>query len=115
MTRPETLEDAIQSAKRSTGWPTTCSMSRLEDTDAAQRRCGPGAMAGEVRSALGTLDRDRHIDIESGVVAVTCDGAWSGESLENLVANGIGHTPSGRLRISIAGGDGRVRVASRQG
>ena len=32
--------------------------------------------------------------------------------MENLVSNGIRHTPAGsRMRISIASGDGRVRVA----
>jgi two-component system sensor histidine kinase/response regulator len=70
-------------------------------------------VACEVRSALQTMDRDRPIDIEStGAVQVNCDGALVRRVLENLVSNGIKYSPAGsRMRISIAGGDDRVRVA----
>jgi signal transduction histidine kinase len=70
-------------------------------------------MAREVRSALQTLDRERPIDVESaGPVYVTCDGALVRRVLENLVSNGIRHTPpGGRMRISIASRDSRVRIA----
>jgi len=112
----ETLEDAIQSAEALSRMANNLlDVSRLEDDKMPLQRAvwDLTQMACEVRSALGTLDRDRHIDIESpGVVTVTCDGALVRRVVENLVANGIGHTPSGsRLRISIAGGDDRVRVA----
>jgi len=112
----ETLEDAIQSAEALNRMANNLlDVSRLEDDKMPLQRAvwDLTQMACEVRSALGTLDRDRHIDIESpGEVAVICDGALVRRVVENLVANGIGHTPSGsRLLISIAGGDGRVRVA----
>ena len=112
----ETLNDAIQSAEAVSRMANDLlDVSRLEDDKMPLQRAvwDLTQMACEVRSALGTLDRDRHIDIESpGVVAVTCDGALVRRVVENLVANGIAHTPSGsHLRISIAGGDGRVRVA----
>jgi two-component system, sensor histidine kinase and response regulator len=70
-------------------------------------------MVHEVRSALRAIDRERPIDIESaGAVCVSCDGTLVRRVLENLVSNGITHTPAGsRMRISIASGDGRVRVA----
>jgi len=70
-------------------------------------------MARDVRSVLGTLDVERSIEIDcAGAVEVTCDGALVRRVMENLVSNGIKHTPAGsRLRISIASGDGCVRVA----
>ncbi len=70
-------------------------------------------MARDVRSALGTIDLERPIDIESaGAVEVTCDGALVRRVMENLVSNGIRYSPAGsRMRISIASGDGCVRVA----
>jgi len=112
----ETVEDAIQSAEALNRMANNLlDVSRLEDDKMPLQRAvwDLTQMACDVRSALGTLDRDRHIDIESpGVVAVNCDGALVRRVVENLVANGIGHTPLGsRLRISIAGGDDRVRVA----
>jgi signal transduction histidine kinase len=112
----ETLEDAILSAEALNRMANNLlDVSRLEDDKMPLQRAvwDLTQMACEVCSALGTLDRDRHIDIESPrVVAVTCDGALVRRVVENLVANGIGHTPSGsHLRISIAGGDDRVRVA----
>ena len=69
-------------------------------------------MAREVRAMLGTIDLERQIDIDSaGAVEVTCDGALVRRVMENLVSNGIRHTPAGsRMRISIESRDGRVRV-----
>jgi len=44
-------------------------------------------------------------------VRATCDGILVRRVLENLVSNGIRHTPSGsRIRISLASDRGRVRV-----
>jgi two-component system sensor histidine kinase/response regulator len=70
-------------------------------------------MAREVRATLESIDRERPIEVESaGPVHVTCDGALVRRIMENLVGNGIMHTPAGsRLRISIASRDGGVRVA----
>jgi signal transduction histidine kinase len=70
-------------------------------------------MAGDARSALGSMDLGRDIEIETaGAVEATCDGALVRRVMENLVSNGIRHTPAGsRIRIAIASGDGRVRFA----
>ncbi len=46
-----------------------------------------------------------------GRVRATCDGTLVRRVLENLVSNGIKHTPAGsRIRISLASDRGRVRV-----
>jgi len=70
-------------------------------------------MAHDVRSELASIDAARPIDIESeGAVEVFCDGALVRRVIENLVSNGIRHTPAGSgLRVAIARGDGRVRIA----
>ena len=69
-------------------------------------------IASEVRSALRNIDHERPIDIETaGPVHATCDGNLVRRVLENLVSNGIRHTPAGsRIRISLASDRGRVRV-----
>ena len=69
-------------------------------------------IASEVRSTLRSIDRERPIDIETaGPVRATCDGTLVRRVLENLVSNGIRHTPAGsRIRISLASDRGRVRV-----
>ena len=69
-------------------------------------------IASEVRSALRNIDHERPIDIETaGPVRATCDGTLVRRVLENLVSNGIRHTPAGsRIRISLASDRGRVRV-----
>ena len=70
-------------------------------------------MADEVRMALGTMDRETRIEVESpGEVDVSCDGTLVRRIMENLVSNAIKHTAAGTpIRISIARGDGRVQVA----
>ena len=70
-------------------------------------------MARDVRAVLGAIDAKRPIDIESaGAVEVSCDGALVRRVIENFVTNGLRHTPAGSpIRISIASGEGRVRVA----
>ena len=70
-------------------------------------------MARDVRAVLGAIDATRLIDIESaGAVEVSCDGALVRRVMENFVTNALRHTPAGSpIRISIASGEGRVRVA----
>ena len=70
-------------------------------------------MAHEVRTAIGTIDLERTIDIDrEDPVRVTCDGGLVRRVMENLVSNGIRHTPAGsRMHISIATQDDHVRVA----
>jgi signal transduction histidine kinase len=75
--------------------------------------CDLAHMAREVCSALRTIDRERPIDVESaGDAQVMCDGTLIRRALENLISNGITHTPAGsRLRVRIASAGSRVRVA----
>ncbi|HEY1304202.1 MAG TPA: response regulator [Vicinamibacterales bacterium] len=90
-------------------------VSRLEEGRMPIERaaCDLTQIAHEVRSALRPIDVDRPIEIESaGSVCVQCDRTLVRRVLENLVSNGITHTPAGsRMRISISRRDGRVRVA----
>ena len=70
-------------------------------------------MARDVCSVLRTTGSERAVDIETAdAAAVTCDGALVRRVMENFVSNGIRYSPAGSLvRISIANGDGAVRVA----
>ena len=70
-------------------------------------------MARDVCSVLETTGIERAVDIESaGAAEVTCDGALVRRVMENFVSNGIRYSPAGsRVRISIASGNGAVRVA----
>jgi signal transduction histidine kinase len=70
-------------------------------------------MAREVCSVLETAGIERAVDVESaGAAEVTCDGALVRRVMENFVGNGIRYSPaSTRVRISIASGNGAVRVA----
>jgi signal transduction histidine kinase len=58
------------------------------------------------------MDASRPIEIDGAEpVEVMCDGALVRRVIENLVSNGIRHTPAGSgMRIAVARGDGRVRV-----
>ena len=70
-------------------------------------------IAGDVRTALATLDPERFIEIDSAEpMEVSCDGALVRRTIENLVSNGIRHTPPGTpVRISLVREGSRVRVA----
>ena len=70
-------------------------------------------MARDVCSVLETAGIERAVDVESaGAAEVMCDGALVRRVMENLVSNGIRYSPaSSRVRISIASGNGAVRVA----
>lgn len=90
-------------------------VSRLEEGKMPLDRavCDLTQVAEAVRASLHTLDLERTIEIDtSEAVHVTCDGTLIRRVLENLVSNGIRHTPAGsQLRIAIARDGGRVRVA----
>ena len=90
-------------------------VSRLEECQMPIRRAAWDLthMAHDVRAVLGAIDAKRLIDIESAeAVEVSCDGALVRRVIENLVTNALRHTPAGSpIRISIASGEGRVRVA----
>jgi len=70
-------------------------------------------LAREVCAKVGAMDPGRRIDIDSaGPVAVVCDGALVRRVMENLVTNGMQHTPIGSpLRISLTSDARGVRVA----
>ena len=61
---------------------------------------------------LSSMDAERVIElVADGPVMVTCDQDLVRRVLENLVSNGIKHTPSGgRLRIEVKALPGRARV-----
>ena len=112
----ETLEDAIQSAEALNRMANNLlDVSRLEagKMPIERRVWELTRMADEVRMALGTMDRETRIEVESpGEVDVSCDGTLVRRIMENLVSNAIKHTAAGTpIRISIARGDGRVQVA----
>ena len=90
-------------------------VSRLEEGKMPVERamCDLVEIVREVKESLAGLDARRSILVDAEQpVNVTCDGALVRRILENLVGNGIKHTPSGGgLRISIATGDNRARVA----
>lgn len=70
-------------------------------------------LAGEVRATLGNLESDRVINLIAADPVIThCDAALVRRVLENLVSNGIKHTPQGStLTIEVTSRSGRVRVA----
>src|SRR5262249_26256408 len=112
----EELEAAVESARRLTQMATELlDVSRLEQGQMPIERgeWDLTKIAHDVRSELQALDHERLIEIESaGQVHATCDGTLVRRVLENLVSNGIKHTPAGtRIRICVAKDDGRVRVA----
>ena len=67
----------------------------------------------EVRHALVSMDPKRVIDLDSrGPVMVACDAGLVRRVIENLVSNGIKHTPDGsHLQIQVKALPGRARIA----
>lgn len=74
--------------------------------------CDLSRVAAQVCDEFRASDPQRQIALESpGPVELNCDESVVRRVLENLVSNGIKHTPEGtQLRIAIARRDGRVRV-----
>jgi signal transduction histidine kinase len=70
-------------------------------------------IAASVRKEMADLDVSHAIDVEAaGPAETVCDGGIMERVLENLVSNAIRHTPGGsRIRISVAAGPERIRVA----
>jgi signal transduction histidine kinase len=112
----ETVDAAMDSARRLSGMATTLlDVSRLEEGKMPIQK-SPVDLAkivGEVRSTLGAIEADRVIDVvPSGPVIASCDAGLVRRVIENLVSNGIKHTPQGgRLTIEVKPLQGRVRVA----
>ena len=112
----EILQAAVQSAEELSRMANELlDVSRLEQQKMPVGRAvwDLTQIASDVRAALGPLDRERDIEIESGEkVETECDGALVRRVIENLVSNGMRHTPAGsRIRIAVTRGDHRVRVA----
>ena len=90
-------------------------VSRLEEGKLPLDRttCDLAQIAQGVATDLLALDSQRRIEVEApGSVPVPCDASIVRRILENLVSNGVKHTPAGsRLTIAIASGRDRVRVS----
>jgi two-component system sensor histidine kinase/response regulator len=87
---------------------------RLEEGKMPLQRvaCDLTRIAAEVRGALAVMHRGRTIELDGdGPVVAVCDPALIRRVLENLLSNGIKHSPaSGRLRVAIARVAERIRV-----
>jgi signal transduction histidine kinase len=90
-------------------------VSRLEGGRMPLQRslCDLTRIAGEVRDALTSIDRCRSIEVEAAeAIEALCDASIVRRVLENLLSNGIKHTPPGtRLRIALGRVERGVRVA----
>jgi signal transduction histidine kinase len=71
------------------------------------------AMAAAVVNSLAAMDPTRTIVVEAGgPVIAPCDGGLIRRVMQNLISNGIKHSPrGGRLVVGVAEGDGGVRVS----
>jgi signal transduction histidine kinase len=87
---------------------------RLEEGKLPLQRvtCDLCRIADEVRGALAIMHEGRTIELEcSGPVVTVCDPALLRRVFENLLSNGIKHSPtSGRLRVGISRRGERIRV-----
>ena len=117
--RPEDLRAAIGSAALSRMTNDLLDVSRLEEGRMPVERavCDLTRMADDVRAALGGHGRDRRIDDrERGAGRGDCDGGLVRRVIENLVSNGIKHTPAGsRVRIPWPARRPRARRGARRG
>ena len=112
----EALQSALNAVREMTAMASdVLDVSRLETSSMPVERAvwDLTQMARDVCSALATTGIERAVDIESaGAAEVTCDGALVRRVMANFVSNGIRYSPANSLvRISIASGDGAVRVA----
>jgi two-component system, sensor histidine kinase and response regulator len=110
------LRAAVEAAEAVNGMANDLlDVSRLEEGRMPLERsvCDLTQMAADVRAVLSGVASERHIGVDSeGPVEVSCDPAIVRRVLENLVSNGIKHTPPGsEIRISIARKDTAVLVA----
>jgi PAS domain S-box-containing protein len=90
-------------------------VSRLEEGKMPLERapCDLSRLASEVRNALVPLDAGRAIVLHCPApVTLACDGGLVRRVIENLVSNGVKHTPDGGvLRLSVEALPGRARIA----
>jgi signal transduction histidine kinase len=112
----EIVDDATRAARRLSEMANTLlDVSRLEEGKMPLTKVPVdlAKLAGEVRSTLGAIESERVIAvISAGPVIANCDAGLVRRVIENLVSNGIKHTPQGgRLSIEVKALEGRVRVA----
>ncbi len=112
----QTADDAIASATRLSALASTLlDVDRLEEGKMPLERTVVDltALASGVRKALAGIEADRRIDVvAAGPLLAPCDAGLIRRVLENLVSNGIKHTPRGGcLRIRLEALATAVRVA----
>lgn len=110
------VDEASASAQRLSDLASTLlDVSRLEEGKMPINRAPTDLvkLAGEVRAGLEKMESDRVIDlIAPGPVIASCDVGLIRRVLENLVSNGIKHSPTGgKLSIQVKSLPGRTRVA----
>ena len=116
---PEVAEDLRNALAGSQMLTRLCNdlldVSRLEEGKMPLRRleCDLAEIARGVGTNLAGLDPEREIRVEAdGAVQARCDGTVIHRVIENLVSNGIKHTPKGGLlRVVAARAATGVRVA----
>lgn len=112
----ETVDDVVLAARSLNGMANTLlDLSRLEEGKMPLKKaqCNLVGLARQAKDTVAAMDPSRAIEVEdSDVASVACDGDLVRRVLENLISNGIKHTPTGgRLRIMIRKNSGTVRVA----
>jgi signal transduction histidine kinase len=112
----ESVDDALRGARQLNGLATALlDVRRMEEgkMPLQKERVDLARLATEVRDAMAQIEPDRAIELSSTEAAfATCDQGLVRRVLENLISNGIKHTPAGApLRIAVAAANGHVRVA----
>lgn len=112
----ETVDDVVLAAKDLNRMANTLlDLSRLEEGKMPLNRaqCDLVQLATQARDALAAMDPSRAIEVETKEpVLVNGDADLLRRVLENLIGNGIKHTPTGgRLRITVHRTSPSVRVA----
>jgi signal transduction histidine kinase len=112
----ETVDDVVLAAKSLNRMANTLlDLSRLEEGKMPLNKspCDLVSLARQAKDALAAMDPARAIEVETeNPVPVSCDADLVRRVLENLISNGIKHTPTGgRLRISVRRNGHSVHVA----
>ena len=110
------VDDATVVARQLNGLANTLlDVSRLEEGKMPVKKApiDLAHLAGEVGAALSRMESGRIITlVAAGPVVANCDAGLVRRVIENLVSNGIKHTPAGaKLTIEVKALPGRVRVA----
>lgn len=110
------VDDATVVARQLNGLANTLlDVSRLEEGKMPVKKApiDLAHLASEVGAALSRMESGRIITlVAAGPVVASCDAGLVRRVIENLVSNGIKHTPAGaKLTIEVKALPGRVRVA----